>query len=56
MINLKANMISHLNLLLQPLVSSLIASLTGICRRFWVNQLSGTIPDSIGQLTKLTWL
>ena len=56
MINLKANMISHLNLLLQPLVSSLIASLTGICRRFWVNQLSGTIPDSIGQLTGLTRL
>ena len=56
MINLKANMISHLNLLLQPLVSSLIASLTGICRRLGGNKLSGTIPNSIGQLTKLTWL
>ena len=56
MINLKANMISHLNLLLQPLVSSLIASLTGICRSLYTNQLSGTIPDSIGQLTKLTTL
>ena len=56
MINLKANMISHLNLLLQPLVSSLIASLTGICRHFWVNQLSGNIPDSIGDMTEMTVL